>query len=1019
MNDQPNLFASPVTGPKFEMRPYQQEAVDTSIKAFGEGVRRQIVHAATGTGKTVLFTELIDKLPPPRPEATRVLIMAHRDELIQQTVEAVLQSNPNLRVGVEQGSSSASDSDDVIVASVATLGRKDPNHSEGYGRRLRLLQPKQFRLLVIDEVHHSLASTYQRVLDYFDTASPDSDLLLWGCTATPNRSDGKGLGKLFDEIVHSYGLVPAIEDKYLSPIKAMKVSTDTSLEGVRTQAGDWAAGQLSDRVNNEDRNVQIVKAWYDHCKGFRHSTIGFCASVEHIYSLRDCFRDNGVDARGLDGTTGRDLRREMIQGFRNREFPVLLNAMVLCLDAETEILTSDGWTGIDDMTYGHKVANWDTDGSMFFDEPKFIVRRDRKEGERMVVLETRSRSIRVTEDHRMVYKPYENRDFGIVHAGDLAGQPGILPVCGHAEPVVFDDIEQPYEFSEEERTQKIYESRHYLHYNKGLPLADAETAAIEKMEYREGGLRRKHPHELTLAECEFIGFFVGDGTVTNLQSGGIEYKVNQSFKYDGIISWFDSVIAKVGLHCARRENHTKPNEVIYNGSHSISWSFSRGTGSGSQEVEGVFPIEHFLDKSGSKYLWGLNEPQFDAFIRGLWFANGNHGKAIPSDDPGSRPSGDRKKSMQICSANGELLRAVQAVATCRGWRVNMSSLEAPGKPGFNPSTMHYITLNQNQETHMMAASHALQFEDGWKSERVWCVTSTTGNIVTRRNGTVTVTGNTEGSNIPAIDAMLMCRPTKSPLLFTQVVGRGTRLFEGKSDCLVIDFVDACAGKSLMTVPSLFGMDADFDAEGEDIVQVQRQVEELFEENPSVIKATSLVDAQKMVSEHVDLLSSGVEDDVISEASRFMWRKVGDSYILRMKDDRVMTIGQDAIGKHLITLHSGGESKIVRTRPDLMGAISAADNYIADRFPDAPVLLSRDAVWRTHPMSPGQVTLFGKLRMQIPRGRDGAITMTKGEASDLIDKKFLSMKRGKAKKEKKSAIKGGVKTKVDNVKVGKL
>jgi len=232
-------------------------------------------------------------------------------------------------------------------------------------------------------------------------------------------------------------------------------------------------------------------------------------------------------------------------------------------------------------------------------------------------------------------------------------------------------------------------------------------------------------------------------------------------------------------------------------------------------------------------------------------------------------------------------------------------------------------------------------------------------------------------------------------------------------------VDSCAGKSLMTVPSLLGMDPEFDAEGEDIVKVQKKIEKLFEENPSVVQAGSVAEAEKMVSQHIDLLGEGTEDDVIREASRFLWRNVNGTYILRMSNNRVITIDQNMLGKFDITVHDEGATKVVRTRNDVSSALNAADNYVSERFPDAPILLSRDAGWRGHTASSGQIELLKKWHIPIPRSKSGKVQLSKGDAAVLIDKKIRGLQRNHKRWDKKKRKKTGMKTKVDNVRVGKL
>ena len=218
----------------------------------------------------------------------------------------------------------------------------------------------------------------------------------------------------------------------------------------------------------------------------------------------------------------------------------------------------------------------------------------------MVRLETVNRSIRVTEDHRMlVRKTSGSGDFKIVHAKDMVNREGQLPICGHSEPFEF-EVDQPYDPTTKAIQNRITQTAYDLRKRSGYSHQDSLEEARRRIDRRCDYLRRKKPSELTIAECEMIGFWVGDGNKTQLSRGGVEYIITQSKVYSGIIEWFDSVIVATGYHVARRKKTCRTNKGECD---MVTWSFARGTGGGCQEVDGIFPIEHFLDKDGSKYLW--------------------------------------------------------------------------------------------------------------------------------------------------------------------------------------------------------------------------------------------------------------------------------------------------------------------------------------------------------------------------------------------------------------------------------
>ncbi len=162
------------------LRPYQQEALDSIVASENNGVSKQLVVLPTGAGKTILFSHL----PLIRKNTLPMLVLAHRGELLDQARNKIIASNPHLTVEIEQAERRAGKVD-VVVASVATLGRNNTP---------RILEYPQdyFKSIVIDEAHHAAATTYRRIVDYFN--SP----FLLGVTATPQRSDNTRLTDVFE-----------------------------------------------------------------------------------------------------------------------------------------------------------------------------------------------------------------------------------------------------------------------------------------------------------------------------------------------------------------------------------------------------------------------------------------------------------------------------------------------------------------------------------------------------------------------------------------------------------------------------------------------------------------------------------------------------------------------------------------------------------------------------------------------------------------------------------------------------
>src|SRR4051812_23844695 len=152
-----------------ELRPYQFAAADAVRDGFRRGLRRMLVQLATGLGKTVLFADLAHRVVG---RGGRVLIVAHRDELLSQARDKLLVADPDADVGIvraEQDETGAA----IVVASIQTLAR--PN---------RLARVGRFRMIVIDECHHAPAASYRSTLEALGAFEADGPLVL-GVTATP------------------------------------------------------------------------------------------------------------------------------------------------------------------------------------------------------------------------------------------------------------------------------------------------------------------------------------------------------------------------------------------------------------------------------------------------------------------------------------------------------------------------------------------------------------------------------------------------------------------------------------------------------------------------------------------------------------------------------------------------------------------------------------------------------------------------------------------------------------------
>lgn len=285
-----------------KLRDYQLECLESILDRYRAGIRHQLVCLPTGTGKTVIFSQF----PVFFRMKRRMLVLAHRAELLNQARDKLLAANPALQVEIEQAGRTASESSNVVVASVPTLGRSG-------SARLTRLDPSQFSIVVIDEAHHATAETYGRIIGHLGLDQPGSRKLLVGFTATPKRSDGVGLHGVFDEISFSRTIPEMMAAGYLAPVAGYRVETDVDLSRVKTRMGDFVVSQLSRAVNVEDRNALVVKAFRELVPDRR--TLVFCVDVAHALDLAAAFAHYGIAAAAVTGDTPFGERAEMLAAF--------------------------------------------------------------------------------------------------------------------------------------------------------------------------------------------------------------------------------------------------------------------------------------------------------------------------------------------------------------------------------------------------------------------------------------------------------------------------------------------------------------------------------------------------------------------------------------------------------------------------------------------------------------------------------------------------------------------------------
>ena len=288
-----------------ELRPYQQEAKDAIFDQWASGVNKTLLVLPTGCGKTIVFAKVTEDCVR---NGDRVLILAHRGELLEQAAEKIMQTT-GLNCAVEKAEQSCLGSwFRITVGSVQSLMRET---------RLARFPENHFDVIIIDEAHHSISDSYQRVLQHF----PEAKVL--GVTATPDRGDMKNLGQVFESLAYEYTLPKAIKEGYLSPIKAVTIPLRVNLTGVGLQSGDFKAGDLGTAL--DPYLEQIAAEMGRYCMDKK--TVVFLPLVKTSQKFRDILAGHGFRAAEVNGES-RD-RAEVLRDFAAGKYDVLCNSMLL------------------------------------------------------------------------------------------------------------------------------------------------------------------------------------------------------------------------------------------------------------------------------------------------------------------------------------------------------------------------------------------------------------------------------------------------------------------------------------------------------------------------------------------------------------------------------------------------------------------------------------------------------------------------------------------------------------------
>lgn len=713
---------------------HQVAALDGIRDAIRSGARRVVLQAPTGAGKTVIASHMVAGI---KARAKRVAFCVPALSLVDQTFERFRENGIDPSdMGIVQADHPWRRPDAPIqICTAQTLSRRDlPG----------------VNYVIPDEAHIRFA-VYDRWMD------GNPDVIFIGLSATPWA---KGMGKRYQRLVRPTSLANLIDKGFLSRFRAYAPSKP-DLDGLptrQTQYGtDYAEDELAERANRPELVADIVDTWLRLGRG--RPTLCFAVNRQHAKSIHDRFAGVGVRAGYVDANTPRDERDAMGKQLGRGELDVVVNIgclttgidwdvrclilarptkseMLFCLDKETEILTSHGWKGIGQIAEGECAAAYDpTTGTGCWSRVVATVERDMESSEAWIEYDAPRANFRVTDKHKMLFRSKCEVVYRLGEASSM------LDVKGEAYMPTAVTINQP-----------------------GVPLTDAELY--------------------------FIGMMMTDGTW-----GRIAGSISQSERHPEVIDRIERCLRVCGIAYAKRRiaSPASVGAAVVAERHP-RWQFSisvgrpkpyakLGTGFAGnyskrewERFDGERGFGHllpFMDKDLSPSLMALSKSQFIKLIEGIFDGDGFKMKSASVDWT--------PRSWTICSARKLVVDRLQALSAIHGMTANVRH-EVAGRS--NPIWVITITPKDWRSVGGYSstgksggaprgARPQIQMRQA-TSERVWCVQTEAGTIVTRRLGKVTVMGN------------------------CQIVGRGLRVVDGKPDCLILDHSDTHARLGFVT-----------------------------------------------------------------------------------------------------------------------------------------------------------------------------------------------------------------------------
>lgn len=661
-----------------ELREYQQRSIDQLYDWFRHNQGNPCLNLPTGSGKSIIIASLCQDALTNWPE-TKIILLTHVKELIEQDTRQILNVWPDAPVGVYSASVGVKKLGyPITVAGIQSIRHK----AKSVGH---------IDLCIVDEAHlisHNDEGSYRKFLDELKSINPNVRVI--GLTATPYRL-GHGLitdkPAIFDDILEPTSIEELLAHGFLSPLRSKRPDNILSTDGVNKRGGEFIEAELQKAVNKKDQNLRVACEIIKYAEE-RKAWLIFCTGVKHAHAMSEILNKLDIPTACITGETPKNEREAIVEGFKTGRLRALTNANCLttgfdypdidliamcrptlspglyCLDEETEVLTANGWKK--EISVNEMVAGFNTQTKEIQYVPALnTIRRHLFNDEFFCSIKGPSVDIRVTNKHRMLYDTKNKTGWKFKNAEEIASLASgcYLPVAGNSK-------------------------------FKGVPLTNAELT--------------------------FIGWVMTDGSINKTTNAiAITQGAHQPY-----LDEIEGCIKDCGFKFTRTQK--KRRSMFHSSSDTVLWTISKGAPRGrDKHLTGWGRLEPWLSKDLSPLLFDMTAEQFATMLEAI-----NHG------DGHKNPW----KAYHIGKGNKIFIERLQIMAIQRGYRASVSIERANV---VRQSDLYILHIKKQEYVNIGSThdKRPSWIKEPFKPESCWCVENELGTLVTRRNGKVVIVGN--------------------------------------------------------------------------------------------------------------------------------------------------------------------------------------------------------------------------------------------------------------------------------------